>query len=170
LNEISKILQPVEDELTIYISNNQILFDFGNCKVVSRLIEGEYLNYNSIIPPDHETKLKVKTKEILSSIERASLITMDEKKYPVKFNIGEDKIIISSNTELGAVREELRVETEGNKMDIGFNPRYFIEALRVVEDEEIEVNFTSSVGPCTIRPVNGKHFAYMILPVRIKSE
>ena len=142
LNEIGKILQHTDEDITIYSTNNQILFDIGKCKIVSRLLEGDYLNYKSIIPKDFETKIKVNTRDILSSIERASLMTMEEKKYPVKFNISDDKIIISSNTDMGAVREELR----------------------------IEMYFTSSVGPCTIRKIENDNFAYMILPVRIKSE
>lgn len=170
LNEIVKILQPVEEEITIYSSQNQILFDMGKCRVVSRLLEGEYLNYKSIVPKEYETKVKANTRDILSSLERASLITADEKKYPVKVNILDDKIIISSNTEIGAVREEIRVEVNGNNMDIGFNPRYFIEALKVIEDEEVEIYFTSSIGPCTIRPLDGDAYAYMILPVRIKND
>jgi len=170
LNEIVKILQPVEDSISIYSTQNQILFDMGKCKVISRLLEGEYLNYNSIIPEEYETKVRVKTKDILSSLERASLITAEEKKYPVKFNISNEKIIISSNTEIGAVREEIKVDTTGNKLDIGFNPRYFIEALKVIDDEEVDIYFTSSIGPCTIRPIENYGYAYMILPVRIKNE
>lgn len=167
LNEIAKILQPVDDEISIYNSNNQILFDMGDCKVVSRLLEGEYLNYRGIIPKDHEVKIRVNTKELLSSIERASLvITMEERRYPVRFNISDDVLVITSNTDVGAVREEIRVDMTGGKMDIGFNPRYFIEALRVIEDEKVDIYFTSNVGPCTIRPVEGDSYAYMILPVR----
>lgn len=167
LNEISKIIQAIDDEITIYSTQNQILFDIGKCKVVSRLLDGEYLNYRGIIPVDHETKIRINTKDLLSSIERASLvITAEERRYPVRFNISDDKIVITSNTEMGAVREELKVDMEGSNMDIGFNPRYFIDALRVIEDEEVEVYFTSSIGPCTIRPVKGDSFAYMILPVR----
>jgi len=170
LSEIVKILQPIDDNISIFSTQNQILFDLGNCKVVSRLLEGEYLNYNSIIPKDFETKVRVNTKEILSSLERASLITAEEKKYPVKFNVTDEKIIISSNTEIGAVREEVRVDITGNKLDIGFNPKYFIESLKVIEDEEIDIYFTSSIGPCTIRPIEKNDYAYMILPVRIKNE
>jgi len=167
LNEISKILQPVDDEMTIYSTNNQILFDIGKCKVVSRLLEGEYLNYRGIIPAEYETKVRVNTKEMLSSIERASLvITSEERRYPVRFNIGNDKIVITSNTDIGAAREELNVDMSGSDLDIGFNPRYFIDALKVIEDETVDVYFTTSVGPCTIKPVEGDSFAYMILPVR----
>lgn len=82
----------------------------------------------------------------------------------------DEKIVISSNTEIGAVREEVRVDISGNRLDIGFNPKYFIEALKVIEDEEVDIYFTSSIGPCTIRPIGKQEYAYMILPVRIKNE
>ncbi|MDP4091925.1 MAG: DNA polymerase III subunit beta [Bacillota bacterium] len=170
LNEILKILQPVKDEVSIYSTNNQILFDMNNCKVVSRLLEGEYLNYNGIIPQDYEIKIKVNTKELLAGIERASLVTVDEKRYPVKFNIANDKMVITSNTDIGAVREELKIDMDGGKMDIGFNPRYFIDALKVIEEEQINIFLTSNVGPCTIRPVDKDRFAYMVLPVRTRNE
>jgi DNA polymerase-3 subunit beta len=167
LNEISKIIQPVEEELTIYTTNNQILFDMGNCILVSRLLEGEYLNYSGIIPKDHETKITVNTKELLACFERASLvITNDERRYPVKLDIKDDMMVITSNTEIGNAREEIRLEMEGKEMEISFNPRYFIEALRVIENEVINILFTSTIGPCIIKPLQNDAFVYLILPIR----
>ncbi|MGI6777180.1 MAG: DNA polymerase III subunit beta [Acetivibrionales bacterium] len=167
LNEISKILQPSDEEVAIYNAANQILFDLGNCKIVSRLLEGEYLNYGNIIPKEYETKVKVRVKDILSSIERASLIiTNEERRYPVRFNICDDNIIITSNTDVGAAKEEIRVEMDGKDLDIAFNPRYFIDCLRVIEDEFVEIFFTNNVGPCTVKPVEDDYFSYMVLPVR----
>lgn len=170
LGEIGKILQPVDEHITVYYSGNQILFDLGKCKVVSRLLEGEYLNYRGILPKDSDTRVKTDTKELLSSIERASLLTVDDKRYPVKFKIEDERIIISSNTELGAVREEVRVDMSGNPLEIGFNPRYFIDALRVIEDEQVEIHFTTSVGPCTVKPVEKDKYAYLVVPVRMKND
>lgn len=167
LNEISKIIQPADDDLYIYAAGNQILFDMGKCIMVSRLLEGEYLNYSGIIPKESETKVTVNTKELLACFERASLvITNEERRYPVKMDISDDMMVITSNTEVGNVREEIRLEMEGKKLEISFNPRYFIEALRVIENESIDVYFTTSIGPCTIRPVQGDEFAYLILPIR----
>lgn len=167
LNEIIKILQPVEEELTMYSTGNQVLFDLGYCKIVSRLLEGEYLNYRSIIPEEFETNLRIKTKELLSAIERASLIiTLEERRFPVKFNIGDDIVVISCSTDAGNFREEMRVETKGNKLEIVFNPRYFIEALRAIEEEEVDIRFTTGVGPCTITPGENDGFTYLILPLR----
>lgn len=167
LNEISKILQSVDEEVAIYTASNQILFDMGNCKVVSRLLEGEYLNYRGTIPQDFETRIKINTKDLLAGFERASLIiTSEERRFPVKLNISDETMVITSNTDIGAAREEIRLEIEGNKIDIAFNPRYFIDALRVIDDESIYIDFTSNIGPSTIRPIQGDGFAYLILPIR----
>jgi DNA polymerase-3 subunit beta len=170
MNEIVKILQPEDSEIKIISSKNHVLFDLNNVKVLSRIIDGEYLDYRSIIPLDFETEVFVEKKEILSSMERASLISNEEKKYPLKFDIDDDKITLSSSTEVGTVREELRVDMKGRKMEIGFNPRYFIEALKVIDDEKIRIVFTSEIGPSTIFPVSGENFAYMILPVRMNKD
>jgi DNA polymerase-3 subunit beta len=167
LNEIVKILQPVDEDIVIYSTSNQILFDMGNCKVLSRLLEGEYLNYQSIIPREYETKVRVKTQELLSGVERASLIiSSEERRYPVRFIITDNSVVITANTELGSVREEIAVEMTGDELDIGFNPRYFIDALRVIDDETVEIFFTTDIGPCTVRPIDDNYFAYMVLPVR----
>lgn len=169
LNEISKILQPEDNEIEIFSSNNQIAFKINNCLVTSRLLEGEYLNYKSIIPDEYETKIRLNTKELLSSIERASLISIsnDDNKYSIKFDIMDDNLIISSNTERGNVRDEITIDAEGKDMTVAFNPRYFIDALRAIEDELIDIYFNSNVGPCTIKPIETDEFTYMILPVRM---
>lgn len=167
LNEISKIIQPVDDELAIYFTKNQILFDMGNCKVVSRLLDGEYLNYNGILPVDHDTKIHINKKDLLASFERASLmIPTEERRFPVKLKISDEKMVLTSNTDIGNVREELKMDMEGNEIDIAFNPRYFIDALRAVDEEIVDIYFTSNIGPCTIKPINGDDFAYLILPIR----
>ena len=167
LNEISKIIQPVDDELLIYTTGNQILFDMGKCIMVSNLLEGEYLNYMGIIPKQHETRIKVNVEELLACFERVSLvITNDERRYPVKLNISDDMMVITSNTESGNAREEIKLEMEGKELEISFNPRYFIDALKVIENELVNIYFTTSIGPSTIKPLNGDSFAYMVLPVK----
>ena len=167
LNEIAKILQPVDDDVYIYAAGNQILFDMGNCIMTSRLLEGEYLNYMSIFPKDHETKVRVNTKDLLSCFERASLvITSEERRYPVSLDITEEKMVITANTEAGNVREELKIDMEGKRLEISFYHKFFIEALRVIDNEMIDIYFTTSLGPCTIKPLQGNDFAYLILPIR----
>ncbi len=169
LNEISKILESSDEELNIYGSSNQIMFEMKNCKVVSRLLEGEYLNYNSMFLKDHDAKVRVRTQDLLSCMERASLISVEEKNVPVILTIGGDKMVVSSNTSIGKVREEIDVEHEGKDMTIGFNPRYYIEALRVIDDEYVDILFSSEIGPCMIRPTEGESFTYLNMPVRTKT-
>lgn len=167
LNEIAKILQPVDDKVTIYNSQNQIIFDTGKFRVISRLLEGKYMNYSNLITKDTETDIIISKKDLLASMERAALMAADEKKYPVKLNIGYEKLIISSSTEIGNVREELNIEMNGRELEIGFNPRYIIDALKAIDEEKVKILFTTNVGPCTIvNPVEDV-FAYMIGAVRI---
>ncbi len=168
LNELSKILINDDSEVNIQCSNNQVLFEMNNCKLISKLIEGTFFKYNSLIPSEYMTRIKIKTKELLYSIERASLLSIEEKKQPVIVNIKNDLLLMRSNSNIGNVREEIFIEVYGSNIEIGFNPKYFIDILKVIDDEEIFLNFTSEVGPCIIKPVEKDNFTYMILPVRIK--
>lgn len=169
LSEISKILQPNDEEVFIYNSNNQIVFDTKSWRIVSRLIEGKYLNYNSLLNKEFETKVIVNIKEFQSSLERASLICMNDKNSPVKLVIGNEKIIITSNAELGAVREEVNCEIEGNNLEIGYNPAFLIDALKAIDEDRTAIYFITTNAPCTLRPVieNNNDFAYLVQAVRI---
>ena len=101
------------------------------------------------------------------SIERAALISREGKKNPIKFEIDGDNMIITSNAELGTVREEIDIELEGNELDIAFNPKYLIEALKSIDDDNVCINFISSLTPCIILPKEGAHYKYLILPIRV---
>lgn len=166
LNEIARILKPTKDIVTISNSNNQIMFKTKKFKLVSRLLQGEFFDYKNAIPEDFETKVILDPKDLLSSMERAYLITAEdhEKNYPVYLDMNNDKMIITADTSKGSIREEIDVEIEGENIKIAFNPQYFIDALRVIEDEDIVIYFRS-VGACTIKPVAGEKFIYMILPL-----
>lgn len=167
LNEIAKILEPVEDEVVIYTAKNQIMFDMGNTRIVSRLLEGEYINYENVIPEEYESRIRVSKKEFLDSIERVSiLVTSDGTSFPININLNFDKIVITTNTPSGNAREEIATEVIGSDLEIKFNPRYFIEALRVIDEEYVDVLFSSDVGPCIIKSVDKDTFLYMLLPLR----
>lgn len=169
LNEISKILQSTDEDVLIYNSNNQIVFDTQSWRIVSRLIEGKFLNYNSLLNKDFETKVIINTKEFQSSLERASLISMNDKNSPVKLFINDEKIVITSNAELGAVREEIKADVEGNNLEIGYNPAFLIDALKVIDEDRASIYFITTNAPCTLRPVieSNNEFAYLVQAVRI---
>ena len=169
LNEINKILIDSFDMIKIGVAKNQVLFEMENCKIVTRLLDGEFLNYSSVIPETWETRVRVNKSILQDCFERVSLISASsiekEKKYPV--NIG--KVTISCTNQTGDAKEEIYVSTEGKNLEAGFNPKYFLDALRNIDDEEIFVDFGTSISPCIIRPVDEEgDYTYMILPIKLK--
>ena len=172
LNEVNKIILDSYDFIKIGVSKNQALFEMENCKIVTRLLDGEFLNYKSVIPQNWETRIRVNRRDIQECFERVSLIsassTEKEKKYPVKINIEVGKITISCTNQTGDAKEELFIETEGKDLEAGFNPKYFLDALKVIDDEEIFINFGTSISPCIIKPIENEDYTYMILPIRMK--
>lgn len=169
MQEILRVLETSDENVSISLDGNLVSFGLNNCRIVSKVLEGEFMNYNSYIPTQFETVIHVNTRELEESMERASLITSDDKRYPVRINLSLDKMVISSTTERGMSKEEINIENSGNTMQIGFNPRYFLDALKVINDEKIKISFTSPVGPCIITPVEHDRFLFLILPVRIKN-
>jgi len=173
LMEIMKNLSDINEEtFKIGINKNQILFEIGSCTIISRIIEGEFLNYNSIIPSEVDTRIKLRTKEFLVSIERVSVFSKEvsekDKKVPIKLNIQTDNLKISCISATGDAKENIKVFCEGKELEIGFNPRYLIEALRVIEDEELLLEFGSNISPLIIKPVLENDYIYMVLPVKLK--
>lgn len=168
LNEVGRILASNENPVEVYPSQNHILFNIGKVKLVSRLIQGEYMNYRGIIPQTAETTMTIDPKAMMAAIERASLvITTDDRRYPVRLSMPDDEtLVVSANTEIGTLREEISVAMTGNRIDIDFNPRYFLEALKVIDEDEISIVFNGSMGPCVLRPVDSQEFAYLVLPLR----
>jgi DNA polymerase-3 subunit beta len=174
LNEVSKILMDVDDLIKISISKNQALFEIENCKVVSRLLEGDFLDYVNVIPKERETRITINKSALQGAIERASIFSISssekEKKYPIKIYVNIDNIIVSCTSQVGDAKEEVKVETEGQELEIGFNPKYLLDSLKAIEDDEIYLDFGSNISPCVIRPTTDAKFTYMVLPIRLKEE
>ena len=176
LNEVNKILTDSFDSIKIGIAKNQAVFEMENCKIVTRLLEGEFLNYQNVIPGTWETKIRINKSILQNCLERVSLISSSsvekEKKYPVKIKIEIGKVILSCTNQTGDAKEEIYIETEGKPLEIGVNPKYFLDALKVIEDEEIFIEFGSNISPCIIKPIEetAQEYVYMILPIRIKED
>ncbi len=172
LNEVNKIVTDSFEPIKIGVSKNQALFQMENCKIVTRLLDGEFLNYSSVIPKNWETRIRVNKRDLQECFERISLISASiaekEKKYPVKTKIEVGKITISCTNQTGDAKEELYLETQGKELEAGFNPKYFLDALKVIDDEEIFIDFGTSVSPSVIRPIENEDYTYMILPIRMK--
>ena len=172
LNEINKILLDSFDHVRIGVAKNQALFEMENCKVVTRILDGEFLNYKSVIPNNWETRIRVNKNSLQNSFERISLISASsiekEKKYPVKVSIDIGKMTISCTNQTGEAKEELFVSTEGKNIEAGFNPKYFLDSLKAIDDEEVFVEFGTSISPCLVKSVENNDYVYMILPIRLK--
>lgn len=174
LNEVNKIISDSFEPVKIGVSKNQALFEMENCKIVTRILDGEFLNYKNVIPNNWDTRILVNKSNIQNSFERISLISASaiekEKKYPVKVQVDIGKVIISCTNQTGDAKEELFVSTEGKNLEAGFNPKYFLDSLKAVEDEEVFIEFGTSISPCLIKSVENNDYTYMILPIRLKEE
>lgn len=165
LNEISKILSgDVDKDVNIFFTDKHILFEFDNTTVVSRLIEGEYLKIDNILSADYETKIKLNKKEFLSCIDRSTLLIKEGDKKPIILNILDDVMELKMNSIVGSLDEELDISKMGKDLMIGFDPKFLIDALKVIDDEEIEIKLLNSKAPCFIKD-DDENYIYLILPV-----
>ncbi|HCT64338.1 MAG TPA: DNA polymerase III subunit beta [Lachnospiraceae bacterium] len=167
LKEISKILSQDEDNVDLYITDKHILFDLQGNIIVSRLIDGDFIKYDQTFTEEFKTRVISDRADLIASLERASLISRDARKVPVKIDIQSDKMIITSQTEMGAAYEEIKIDAEGDTLKIAFNPKYLIDALRAIEDDKISMQFNTALSPCIIKPEEGDIYKYLVLPLRI---
>lgn len=168
LSELNKILsQEEEDLVSLYVTDKHILFDLGTAVMVSRLIAGDFIRYEQSFSEDYKTEILIDKSELIQSLERASLVSRDNRKTPVRFKIKTNSLEITAKSDMGTAFEEVVAEIEGEEISIAFNPRYFIEALRSIDEERVRIHFTASLSPCTILPVEGDSFKYLILPLRM---
>ena len=174
LNEVNKILSDSFEPVKIGVAKNQALFEMDNCKIVTRIIDGEFLNYKNVIPSNWEKRIKVNKNNLQDCFERISLISSSsiekEKKYPVKVNVDIGKVTISCTNQTGDAKEELFVSTEGKNLEAGFNPKYFLDSLKSIDDEEVYVEFGTSISPCLVKSVENNDYVYMILPIRLRED
>lgn len=167
LSEVSKILSgEVDDQVSIYFTKNHILFEFDQTMVVSRLIEGEYFRIDQMLSSDYETKLKINKKEFLDCIDRATLLVREVDKKPIIINITDDDMELRIDSAMGSMNEEIDIEKEGKDIMIGFNPKFLIDALRVIDDETVTIYLVNPKAPCFIRD-DEENYTYLILPVNI---
>ncbi len=165
LNEISKILSGEADkDVTIYFTDKHILFEFDQTVVLSRLIEGEYFKIDQMLSTDYETKMIINKREFLSCIDRATLLVKEGDKKPIIMNITDGDMELKINSTIGSMNENIDIAKEGKDIMIGFNPKFLIDALKVIDDEEIDIYMVNPKAPCIIRD-EFNNYLYLILPV-----
>ncbi len=172
LSEIVKLTNDDEGDISFGVGKRHIIFEVGRYKIVSRLLEGEFMNYHNAIPNAYSTDVVVGTRELLESIERASLIINDRNKSPIRcdFDIANKIITISSVAVLGTAKDRLSAEINGNSLEIGFNNKYLIDALRAADTDVVRIELNGPIAPIIIKPTEGERFLFVVLPVKLRNE
>lgn len=170
LNEVKSICGDSEDLAEITLGKRHILFTVGDVELICRRLEGEFLDYCSAIPKKNPIAVKAETKALIESIDRVSVVISDKLKSPVRCRFDEGKVFLSAKTGNGEAKDICRVEGSGEGLEIGFNNRYLMEALRYAPADTVRIELNTSVSPAIIVPTDGKdNFLYMVLPVRLKN-
>lgn len=169
LNELSKILPGGEgDEISLYFTEKHVLMEADGYTVTSRILDGDFIKYEQLFSGEYTTILTADRLTLLSSLERASLIASKEiRKNPIKIKIEGDTLTVSSNTEAGAVTDEITVDVDGNDLEIAFNPRYLTDVLKAIDESAVTVALTTPLSPCVIRAVDNENVKYLVLPLRL---
>ena len=169
LSEVVKLLDSSE-VIAMNIAKRHIIFEVGTYNIVSRLLDGEFLDYNAAIPKSHSTEVSVNVKTFIGSIDRTSLLITDRLKSPLRCIFDENMIRISTVTSLGTANDRIPAGIEGNRVEIGFNNRFLLDALRACDEENVKVTLNGALSPITIVPNEGEKFLFLILPVRLRNE
>lgn len=169
LSEISKILPgEAKDSVNLYITDKHILFEFENTMVVSRLLEGKFYNISQMLSTDYETKIVVNKMELLRCLDRSTLFVKESDKKPIILNIEDDQMDLMISSQIGSMQDRISLKKEGKDLMIGFNPKFLVDALRVIDEENITIYMINSIAPCIIKDENASYL-YLILPINVNN-
>ncbi len=168
--EILKLITDDEKEIEICIGQRHVSFTIDNYSIVSRLIEGNFLDYRTTIPKNEDTTIRINTRSLIESVDRIALITSDRVQSPVRFSISQNEIKLSCRTAVGRANDVIPVSTIGKDTEIGFNNKYVLEALRNTDCDEVTLVLNGSLSPMIIRPVQGDEFIFLVVPMRLNDE
>ena len=170
LNEVEKIFGDTDEPAAITLGSRHLLFEVGPTQLICRRLEGEFLDYRAAIPRSNPIVLTVDSKSLMASIDRVSVIISDKQKSPVRCIFDLDKVSLSAKTANGEARDVCRLEGDGTGLEIGFNNRYLMDALKYAPADKVRLELNTGISPCIITPVEGEeNFLYMVLPVRLKN-
>jgi len=169
LVEISRVLADDDTPVKIVIAGVHVTMKIGDMAIIARLLEGDYIKYEQILPTEHETRVLVNRRELLNSIERAIVVAREGRNNLVKFSFKQNMLYITANSDISNLKEQMEVQITGPDIDIAFNARYFSDVFRALDDEYVYLDMRNNVSPCVVRPVQGNAFYYLILPVRLFS-
>lgn len=169
MTELDKLLANAEGDIQVNLSKSQIFFTMDETTFTSRLLEGEFINYQHIIPKENNTTVVIDRRELLNSTERAALLAREGKNNLIKMQFDIDSLTLTGNAEIGDVHEVLPIDKQGDDLKIAFNSKFIIDALRAVDDDKITIALTNAIGPAVITSEDDAYI-YLILPVRVSDE
>jgi len=170
LKELEKVLSDSDENAAFTLGSKHILFQVGCATLICRLLEGDFLDWRRVVPTNCPVKLTAHVSDLASSIERVGLIVSEKYKSPVRCVFSDNVLLLRTNTTIGAAEDRCAIAGDGKELEIGFNVRYLADALRAIPSEEVMMELTNGLSPIVLTPVDDKYdFAYMVLPVRIKT-
>ncbi len=171
LSEVAKLLKDDENEnVVLYVSKKHITFEINKYMVLSRLLEGEFHNYRGSIPSNHNTEIIIGARELISCLERCMLLINEKAKAPVRCLFKDGKVKISCSTSVGKLNDEMEADMAGPSVEIGFNCRYLLEALRASESDKVKLQLNGGLSPMKIVPMDGNAYTFLVLPMRLRTE
>ena len=171
LSDVEKICMNGEEKVTVTVGSKHVCFSVGDTVLISRRLEGEFLNYRKTVPFEFPVQLKANKSDLMRCAERVSLIIDDRTKNPLRCTFGDGRLTVECSTPVGRAEDSCEMEGNGGDMVIGFNNSYLTDALKAAPEENLIVNLISSSSPCVLTPEDGSEkFLYMILPVRLRAE
>lgn len=170
LSEINKIISSsMEEMVDIIINPKYAIFEFNNTRVYTTLLQGEFFNVDQMLSTDYNTKITVNRQNLLETVSRANLLVRESDNRPTIFNITSNNLQITINTQIAKFDEDVEVIKEGDDLMIGFNPKFIIETLRAIDDENVDMYFDGKISPVFIRD-NEESYIYLVLPINIMND
>ena len=169
LKEVEKILGDTEDPATFYPGSKHILFTIGDATLVCRILEGEFLDWRRVLPQNNPVKLVGNVSRLTDSIERVGLVISEKLKSPVRCKFGDNSAEFRTISTIGEAYDVCPIAGDGKDLEIGFNCKYLLDALRAVPDSECTLEMINGLSPIVLNPTEGNRYSYMVLPVRLKA-
>lgn len=168
ISEVIKLIEDENEDIYIYTSRNLISFEIGGYLFISRLLEGNFVDYSKTIPANYKQRIFVNTKDFIETIDRVSPVINDAFATPVRCIVSEDNILLSCTSSVGRATENFPINLEGEEFEIGLNSRYLLEALKAAEQDKVKIEFNGATSGVLIKPFDNDEFLYMIMPMRLR--
>ena len=169
-NEVLKLITEDEDNVEIIVGQRHIMFKIRNYSIISRLIEGTFLDYKSTIPADAKTEIVINPRVLVNAVERVSILNSEKITSPVRCTFANDEIKLLCATSVGRANDSVSVSVMGEDVEIGFNNKYLLDALKNCDTDEVKIRLNGSVSPMIIKPVKSDSFIYLVVPMRLSNE